>query len=116
MIYFFITGSFSIDLVILFVFQHILITKLLLKCGDIEPNLGPKNKQCLSICHFNINSLAAHNFAKLSSLNAFNSVHDFDIICLSESFLDSSFSTDDSNLALRGYKLVRADHPSDVKR
>ena len=77
---------------------------------------GPKDKHCLSICHYNINSIAAHNFAKLSSLEAFNAVHNFDVICISESYLDSSFSSDDSALALKGYKLVRADHPLDIKR
>ena len=95
-------GSFSIDLVFLFVFQHFLAIKLLLRCGDVESNPGPKDKHCLSICHYNINSIAAHNFAKLSSLEAFNAVHNFDVICISEPYLDSSFSSDDSALALKG--------------
>ena len=70
----------------------------------------------MSVCHYSINSIAAHNFAKLSSLEAFNAVHNFDVICISESYLDSSFPTDDSALDLKGYKLVRADHPLDIKR
>ena len=115
-IYFFVTGSSSIDLLFLFIFQHVITLKLLLRSGDIESNPGPKSKHSLSICHFNINSLSAHNFAKLSSLKAFNSVHNFDIICLSESFLDSSFPSNNPDLALSGYKLVRADHPLDIKR
>ena len=115
-IYFLVTGSFSIDLFFLFIFQHFLVVKLLLRCGDVESNPGPKSKHCLSVCHYNVNSIVVHNFAKLSSLEAFNAVHDFDIICISESFLDSSFSSDDSTLNLKGYKLVRADHPLDIKR
>ena len=99
----------SIDLIFLNIFCHFLIVEILLRYGDIESNPGPKDRQSLSICYYNINSLSAHNFEKLSSLEAFNSVHDFDVICISESFLDSSFSFDDSSLELRGFKLVRAD-------
>ena len=52
--------------------------------GDVELNPGPKRKaaQTLSICHWNLNSICAHNFAKLSLLRAYVSVHKFDIICL----------------------------------
>ena len=115
-VYFFLTGSFSMDILTLFVFQHILTLELLLRCGDVESNPGPRTKQCLSVCHYNINSIVAHNFAKLLSLEAFNALHNFDIICISESFLDSSFSSNDSALTLKGYKLVRADHPLDINR
>ena len=60
--------------------------------GDVELNPGPKRKatQTLSICHWNLNSICAHNFAKLSLLRAYVSVQKFDIICLSETYLDSS--------------------------
>ena len=60
--------------------------------GDVEINPEPKRKtaQTLSICHWNLSSICAHNFAKLSLLRAYVSVHKFDIICLSETYLDSS--------------------------
>ena len=96
--------------------QCFFIFMLLLLSGDIEQNPGPRSTKNLSIVHWNINSIAAHNFIKLSSLQAFNSIHKFDLICISESFLDSTFSTDDSALSLKGYKLIRSDHPQDVKR
>ena len=38
------------------------------------------------------------------------------MICLSESYLDASVSSDNDNLNIDGYKLVRADHPGNVKR
>ena len=66
--------------------------------------------------HWNINSLSAHNYIKLSSLQAFNSIHKFDIISVNETFLNSSFSTKDPALTLKGYKLIRSDHPQDLKR
>ena len=83
--------------------------------GDVEPNSGPKRKatQTLSICHWNLNSICAHNFAKLSLLRAYVSIHKFDIICLSETYLDSSI--DDESLEISGYYLIRSDHPSNKK-
>ena len=41
--------------------------------GDAELNPGRKYKatQTLSICHWNLNSICAHNFAKLSLLRAY---------------------------------------------
>ena len=38
------------------------------------------------------------------------------MICLSESFLDSSILTESNNLRINGYKMVRADHPNNLKR
>ena len=49
-------------------------------------------------------------------LQAFNSLHKFDLICLSETYLDSSISTEEKSLIIDGYKLLRSDHPSDTKR
>ena len=43
-------------------------------------------------------------------------LHNFDVICLSETFLDSSYSSEDKELQLNGYKLVRSDHPGNQKR
>ena len=85
---------------------------LLTLSRDIELNPGPKRRasQTLSIFHWNLNRICAHNFAKLSTLRAYLSVHKCDIICLSETYLDSSI--DDENLEISGYYLIRSDHPS----
>ena len=52
--------------------------------GDIEENPGPNANSCayLSICHWNFNSICAHNFIKLSLLRAYISINKIDIICL----------------------------------
>ena len=88
------------------------------RSGDIEENPGPKPNSCdcLSICHWNLNSIPAHNFIKLSLLRAYISINKTDIICLSETYLDSSIPSDDDNLELPGYNLVRADNPTNTKR
>ena len=41
---------------------------------------------------------------------AYNSVHKFDIICLSETYLDYSAVLDDDSLGTPGHNLVRFDH------
>ena len=60
--------------------------------------------------------MAAHNFIKGSLLQAYNSIHKFDTICLSETYLDNSYHGDDDQFALPGYNLIRADNPSNIKR
>ena len=89
----------------------------LLQChGDIELNPGPKKlrNKSLSVCHWNLNSLTAHNYSKLTQLKAYTSMFKHDFICLSEAYLDSS--TPDSLLEIDGYDLIRADHPDNIKR
>ena len=53
---------------------------------------------------------------KVSQLQAFNLVHKFDILCISETHLDSSVSKDGNALSIEGYSIIRADHPSNSKR
>ena len=89
----------------------------LIQChGDIELNPGPKKikENVLSICHWNLNSIIAHNFSKLTQLKAYISTYKYDFICLSETYLDSSIP--DDLLEIEGYNLVRADHPDNIKR
>ena len=91
---------------------------LIILSGDVEVNPGPKNSvsECLSICHWNLNSISADDYSKLFLLKAYISVHKFDIICLSETYLDSTVPLDDDNLVISGYNLIRSDHPSNTKR
>ena len=42
-------------------------------------------------------------------------MYKYDFICISETFLDSSFESDDKNFMLEGYNLIRSDHPSNIK-
>ena len=96
----------------------IAILALLLLHGDVHPNPGPKKDEDynFSICHWNVGSLGVHNFSKLSLLSSYNYIYKYDFICLSDTFLDSSFLPTDERLNLDGYNLVRSDHPNNVKR
>ena len=90
---------------------------LLLLDGDVKINTGPKQSSinAFSICHWNLNSLSAHNYEKIFLLKGYIAIHGFDIICISETYLDSSTSPDDRNLEISGCNLVRSDHPSNNK-
>ena len=72
--------------------RYIWLYSILVKLsGDVEENPGSECKSCqsFSICHWNVNSVSAHNFSKVSLLRAYMSIHKFDIICISETFLNS---------------------------
>ena len=49
-------------------------------------------------------------------MEAYNTLNKFDINCLLESFLDSSILTENSDLKVNGYKMVRADHSNNIER
>ena len=87
--------------------------------GDIEVNPGPKKVTAVdqfSCCHWKINSPAAHDYKKVSLLEAYNGIRHYDLLCLSETYLDSSISNDEKDVSIKGYSLVRVDHPSNTER
>ena len=86
--------------------------------GDIEKNPGPRSSssQNFSICHWILNSIAAHSCIKSSHLKAYLSIYKFDIACLSETCLDTSVPLHEVNLEIQGYELVRSENPSQHKR
>ena len=86
--------------------------------GDAQLNLGPKNKSDVdfSICHWNLNSIAAHNYAKVFLLKVYITVYKFDVVCLSETYPITSITSDDGNLEILGFNLIRFDDPSNSKR
>ena len=97
------------------VFLLFFIQNLLSCCGDIEENPGPKYSS-LTFCHWNLNGLTAHHSTKMSLLQAYITQHNYDIICLTETFLNSSIPSDDNRITIDGYNLIRSDHPSDSKK
>ena len=94
---------------IFFGFYIMVFIKLILLCGDIEENPDPKTKpndNC-SLCHWNVNIIPSHNFQKIVVLESFVAMHKFDIICISETFLNNIYENNDLNL--NGYSLLRSD-------
>ena len=82
-----------ISLIFLYV-NHFWFFKIVLKL-DVEENPGPKPSSSFCICHWNLNSISAHNYIKLSLLRAYVSTHKFDVICISKTYLNSDTSTVD---------------------
>ena len=106
-------------LIVIMFIQFIWVHALLIRqSGDIEINPGPKPNPChsFSICHWNLNSLPAHNYLKVSLLRVYVVITKFDVVFLSETYLDSSNLSDDDNFNLPGYSVVRADHVSIIKK
>ena len=58
----------------------------------------------------------AHNYSKISLLEAYIAAQKSDVVRISETYLDSSTACDNSNLEIAGYNLIRSDHPSNKKR
>ena len=51
-----------------------------------------------------------------SDLRAYCAIHNYDIICLSESYLNHDTLSHNDNLKIPGYELIRVDHPLNQKR
>ena len=79
-------------------------------------NPGPQKlkESIFSICHWNLNCITAHNFSKLTQVKVYISTYKHDLICLSETYLDSSIP--ENVIQIEGYNLVRVDHPDNIKR
>ena len=78
------------------IFLFICIVSLLCRCGDIETDPGLKYSS-LTFCHWNLNGLTAHDSIKISLLQAYILQHNYDFICLSEMFLNSSIESNDDD-------------------
>ena len=62
---------------------------LIILSGDTEVNPGPKNSvsECLSVCHWNLNSISDHDYSKLVPLKAYISVEKFEkLLKISKTF------------------------------
>ena len=103
--------------IFVFTFFVSFLSRKLLLSGDIETNPGPRRNLSnhFTICHWNLNSISAHNFAKVQLLKAYLAVHKSDNVCLSETYLNSGFPLDDNNLEIPGYIMIRVDHPANSK-
>ena len=88
-----------------------LVFRTLLLSGDVEINPGPET---LDFCTWNLNSITAHDFLRVSLIEAYNSVYNYDLIGIVETHLDSTIEND--RLALDGYTFIKSNHPQNVKR
>ena len=90
------------------------IPSVLFRCGDVEGNPCPKYSS-LTFSHWNLNGLTAHYSTKILSFQAYITQPNYDIICLSETFLKSYIDSNNISISIYKYNLIRFDHPSDSK-
>ena len=97
--------------------KHLLTVQRLasLMSGNVHPNPGPLTTS-FKFCHWNLNSILASNSIKLSLIEAYNSIHNFDLIALSETYLNSSVNNEDISLEGFSRDIFRNDHPTNAKR
>ena len=57
-------------------------------------------------------NVSSQSYTKVSLITAFNFIHNFDIICVSDTFLNSETAANDPHLEIPGYDMHRADHLS----
>ena len=88
-----------------------LVFRTILLSGDVETNPGPET---LDFCCWNLNSITAHDFLRVSLIEAYNSVFNYDLIGIVETHLDNT--VDNDRLTLDGYSFIKANHPQNVKR
>ena len=60
--------------------------------------------------------MSVYNYAKVFLLKACIAIHKFDIIYVSETYLDCSTPSGDSNLEISGQTLNHSEHYSNIKR
>ena len=63
--------------------RFVFVVLILFACGDIKLNLGPKKRSSYCnflVCRWNLNSITAHNFAKIDLLQAYNTIHQYDMM------------------------------------
>ena len=73
--------------------------------GDIEPHPGPPSP--LKFMHWNLNSLPAHDFRRVSILQAYAVQEKLDLIDISESALKTKI--DNEKIEIDGYSIFRND-------
>ena len=99
----------------IFLLAFLYISCFLLCHSDIELNSGPRKlkENTFSICHWNLNSITAHNFSQHTQLKAYISTYKHDFTCLPERYLD--FSIPDNLIDVKGKNLVCSDPPDNIK-
>ena len=97
------------------IMKHYPLDILLLLGGDIETNPGPQTEKSLKFFHWNLNSICARGAVKIPLIEAYDSVHKFDLIAISETMLNSTIGNDVISIDGFSREIYRADHPSDNK-
>ena len=92
-------------IIVVYLYQLWLFPIIANRNDAVEPNPLSRPVSCegFSICYCHLNSVSVLKFIKTSLLRAYISVKKFDIICLSEIYLD--VLSDDGNSVIERYSM-----------
>ena len=103
--------SYAVCIAFNLLYSQWVISTFILLSGDVELNPGPET---LKFCCWNLNSISAHDFLRVSLIEAYNSIYNYDLIGIAETHLDDS--VDQERLILKGYEFINCNHPLNSKR
>ena len=93
--------------------QFFSVALLIILSGDVSPNPGWSSSKLqqpgLKVAHLNIRSLPKH----LDELRLLLQENPFDVICLNETWLNSSWR--DAELSISGYNIIRKDRKDEQR-
>ena len=82
---------------------------------ELRPGANKKSHSYFCCCCWNVNSLPTDNYCKFAALEAYNYIYKYDFQCVNETFLNSSFKSNDKDLMIEGYNLIQNDYESNNK-
>ena len=77
--------------------------------GDIHPNPGPSSSSFFNFAHWNLNSLAAHDFARIPILETFAIQENLNLLAITESALKKDVPN--NKIDIDGFSHIRNDLP-----
>ena len=84
----------------------------ILLSGDVESNPGPSHGY-LSFCSWNLNSPWAYDYLRVSLIEAYNTICNYDLIGIVETHLDNTVN--EAKFADDGYSFYKSNHPQNGK-
>ena len=83
-------------------------------CANVHPHPGLRIKS-FSSCHWTSDSIMVENKVKIRLIETISSVHKFDIIALSKTYLNDTIPNND--IEIEGYRsdIFCSDHPTNTK-
>ena len=103
---------------LLFLLYHLncsdIIRSNLIRSGNANENPGPNDRH-LKFFHWILDSLTAINNTKVSLIEAYNSVFNYDLIAVSGTRLNQSIDNEDIRIEGFSSDIFRSDHPSNSR-
>ena len=91
-----------------------IVRTMLILSGNVHENPGPTDCN-LKFFHWNLDNTTARDNTKISLIEAYNSVFNYDLIAISDTRLDRSIS--DEDIQIEGFccDVPRSDYPSNTR-